>query len=1015
MRPRSRPSGAEGARLFGRLGRWIVRHPWYPIAFWIGLLLVTLPFLPLLGSVTTNSVTTLPSNAPSATASAELARLFPNASGGASTLLLFYGPNLTDANAQGVVTNVTSALESDRALTDVAGVSSIYTAYAGYLAGEAELAGGVLAPNLAGSNALPPAVNGSATLLWGPPATFLGNFEQLVHGGTAPPTASYEAYGATNASLGNANASLVLGAFYAVFNGTSSGGSPPCWQDLAGVVGCTDAAARTGEAPLLPHLFPPAAQAVPTAVLASLGTENFTLWPSIQEVVVGLVGPATGIAPSFLGTVWNAFPGALVSPSAAAAWAERTVAATTLAAEPLPVPPALLDQYVAPDGTASIVNVAFTVADDTTNASGGQPVYSDLHRIDSLVPPIVRAHDTSGTIRFVQTGPAALDLLTQTSVNQSIALVLPITVGLLLAIAMVYFRSPIAPLATFAALGIALVLGLGTTILVGTLIGHVDTTSITLEEVFVLGVGTDYSIFLTARYREELLGGEHPDQAVIASVSWAGQSVATSGSTAIIATVALAFSGVALLSQWGSVLSLAILIAVLVSLTMIPAMLKLLGPRIFWPQTGARFSRHAQRVSSRLKNETTYFYRAGRATQRHPVWVVGIVILVSLPLIVVALQTPLSYDFYAQLPAGQPATNGLNELADHFGAGFAVPSYALVTFRSPLLLPGNATNASEFSDLAALTTRALATPGIASVTSPIGPFGAPLSAWQNLSGQPVAVRTNLLGTLGGFVGTDGRTVLLSLVPTASGLSETAVNSVESVRSSFGSYAASHPAVEAVHYGGGAPVIHDLASQTASATDLLIVAVTVGLIAVLLFVLRSWIIALMAVATIGLSISWAWALTYLIFQELLGFPLFFYVRTLLIMLVLGLGIDYNIFVLTRVREERLRGRPSGEAAVEAVARTGGIITAAAVILASAFAALLVGSFTLIRAIGFSVAVAVVLDAMVVRTYLVPAFLQLLGDRVWSLSGRRPPPSVARSGSDVAGGPPVGPAGRPRRFD
>jgi len=172
---------------------------------------------------------------------------------------------------------------------------------------------------------------------------------------------------------------------------------------------------------------------------------------------------------------------------------------------------------------------------------------------------------------------------------------------------------------------------------------------------------------------------------------------------------------------------------------------------------------------------------------------------------------------------------------------------------------------------------------------------------------------------------------------------------------------------------------------------MIVAVTIGLVCVLLLVLRSWIIAVMAVATIGLSIGWAWAVTDLLFRDLLGFPLFFYVRTILVVLVLGLGIDYNIFLLTRVREERVRGRPAGAAVVEALGRTGGIITAAAVILACAFGALLVGEFTLIRAIGFAVATAVLLDAMVVRTYLVPAALQLLGDRAWNLTGRRTRPA------------------------
>ncbi len=979
------PIGSGAARQFGRLGRWIVRHPWHPIVFWIVLLVIAVPFLSRLGSVTTNSESSAPANSPSVHASDELARLFPNTTGGSSSILLFYGPNLTDGNGQGVVQNVTGALDADRSLTDIASIASVYTTYSAYLAGQVRLAGGELGP-------ITVAVNGSAAVLWGPPTLYFANWQRLVDNGTPPSRANPEAYNTTRAELDNATLEVVLSGFYQWFdNETGCGvtnGTPPAT--------CATRAVWNGVGPLLPSLFPPPAQSIANATLFGLNIENATNATSLAELSAGLVASATGFPVTFVEDVQSAFPTGDVPPTAASAWANRTVAASTLGAEPLPVPFAIASQFVAADGTASLITVAFTVADSYTNATGGQPDFADVARINALVPPVLRAHDTSLTIRFLQTGPAPLDLLTNTAVSSSIALVLPLTVGLLLGIAMLYFRSPITPLVTFAGLGIALVLGLGATVLIGTVIGPVDTTSITLEEVFVLGVGTDYSIFLAARYREELIAGKSSDEAIVGSVSWAGQSVATSGSTVVIATLALALSGVALLSQWGEVLSVAILITVLLSLTMIPAFLKLIGPRIFWPVTGDRFSRHAVNVRARTKNETTYFYRAGRATQRHPYAVIGAVVLVSIPLVAVALTAPLSYDFYQQLPTDQPASQGLAELGSHFGNGFAVPSFALVTFRAPLLV-GNATNATEFADVAALTSLANGTAGIASAATLVGRSGAPLGAWLHLSELPATTRTNLLGVASGYIGTDGRTVLIDLVPRATGLSETAVTAVQSVESSFGGYAARHGEIESTAFGGGAPSIHDIASQLTTATDVLIVAVAVGLIVVLLAVLRSWIIALLAVGTIGLSITWAWALTYLIFQQLLGFPIFFYVRTLLIMLVLGLGLDYTIFLLTRVREERLRGRPAGESAVEAVARTGGIITAAALILACAFAALLVGSFTLIRAIGFSVAVAVLLDAMVVRTYLVPAILRVLGERAWTgirrIAARSPPESGA----------------------
>ncbi|HTW55065.1 MAG TPA: MMPL family transporter [Thermoplasmata archaeon] len=991
----ARAPPAEGGRRFAALARWIIRHPWYPVIFWVALLLVTVPFLERLSSVTTNSTDSVPTNSPSAQAAARLAALFPNTTGAASAIVLLTGPNVTDAFAQRLVLNLTTALATDRGLAAVAGVSSVYTAYAGYLAGQAELVGGVLRPALETAPSLPDAINASAALLWGPPILFLGTWETLIANTSRTPAAwNPYAYNATAANLsGNATELALLRAFYAGGSPATPGfnGTPGC-AGLANeslVVACADTAARSNFAPLLPTLVPADEVGIARAALDGLGIANASApipWDVVRAVGAAYLGNASGLPAAWVDTVWTAFPDGVLTPSAAAAFANATVAAATLATEPLPVPLALASEFVAPHDAATIVEVEFSVADSATNASGGMPVYADLPKIDSLAGSVVRASDPSGAIQYVVTGPAALDLLTQQAVDSALATVLPLTIGLLLGISMIYFRSPLTPLATFAGLGIALALALGGVVLVGTLIEHVDSTSLTLAEVFVLGIGTDYSIFLVARFREELVHGKSTDQAIETSLRWAGQSIATSGSTAILVTLALAVSGVALLAQWGMVLSVAVLITMLLSLTLVPAFLKLIGPRIFWPNSGARFARRAAVVADRVRRQDTYFYRAGRLTQRHAVGTLTVLLLLSVPLLAIALTVPVSYDYYAQLPGGHPATIGLDRLGSTFGNGYAVPSFALVTFAAPLVV-ANATNATEFVDLENLTAIANGTAGIAAVKSPVGPYGAPLESWLLLDAAPPAARANLLGTLGSYVGSDGRTVLLSLQTKDTGLSGGAVAAVEAVEASFDGYRSSHPDITALAFGGGAPTIHDLAQETDRATELMIVAVTIGLVVVLLAVLRSWIIAVLAVGTIGLSIGWAWAITYLCFDLGLGFPLFFYVRTLLFMLVLGLGIDYNIFVLTRVREETLAGRSAGEAALEAVGRTGGIITAAAVILACAFAALIVGEFTLIRAIGFSVAIAVVLDAMVVRTYFVPSVLQLLGARVWNLSGRR----------------------------
>jgi uncharacterized membrane protein YdfJ with MMPL/SSD domain len=988
-------SGAA-ERAFARLGRGILRHPWYPILFWVLLLLVAAPFLSRVGSVTTNSASDLPASAPSSIANAKIAQEFPNASAATDSILLLVGPNITGPVGEASVLGLAQAISTDPNVTHLAGVSTLYSSYAGYLAGQGELALGVLRAAEVGPPNAFAATNQTAELLWGPPALFVQNWEAYgaSHPNATPTGWNAPAYATTRSELGGSSLSLaVLDAFYAGTDPAGTGafnGTAQCALLPAQVVPCAEGAARTTLLPILDGLLPsPAAVSAGTAVLGTLGLGNFSNPAAQTNTTILLIAPAAGLPVGFLRTMALSYPSFAASPIALGAWANATADGDP-AQYPFPVPSGILDHFVAPGNDAEILFVTYTVGSSYVDSHGGTPVPDDVARIGTIVPSVLARTDPGRSLTYYQTGGAALDADENSVLNASLAVVLPLTIIVLVLITMAYFRAPLTPLITVGGLGIALGLGVGAVVLIGTLVTHVDVTSIELTETFVLGVGTDYSIFLVSRYREELYRGQLPPEALVTSVTWAGQSVATSGATAILATVALAFSGVALLSQWGMVLSLAILVTVLLCLTIVPAFLALLGPRVFWPYTGRRGEAQAERVRARAAQEDTYFFRAARRTQRRPRTTIALILLVSIPLVFLAITAPISYDFYQQLPRGSSATDGLAVLGDHFGAGYSFPIETLVTFQGPLLV-GNATNATEFRALSDLTNTFRGTAGVHSVGSPVGPDGASLATWLNLSTLPLAPQENLRGLLASYVGADGRSVLLTITANSSGLSYSAVQLLDTLRGEYATFAASHPSATGAYFGGGAPTTSDLAAQTALATERMILFVAIGLILVLFVVLRSWIIPLLGVATIGLSLAWAWGITDAVLRQLAGIPLFFYVPTILFIIILGLGIDYNIFLLTRVREERIKGRAASDAVVRAVATTGGIITAAAVILASAFAVLATGEFLLLRAIGFAVATAIVLDAMVVRTYLVPAALQSLGDRVWKLYPfqRRPP--------------------------
>ncbi|MCI4341699.1 MAG: MMPL family transporter [Thermoplasmata archaeon] len=988
----------RGERVFAALGRGIVKHPWYPIIGWLLLLLLALPFLGLVASSTTNSTTTLPSAAPSSVAANHIATEFPNATTGSASFLLFLGPNLSAAPTQALVAEVTSRISGDRALQDVAAVSSLYSAYQQYLTGEATAAEQVVGSALSGSTAFGTELNQTSGEFWGPPAAFVATWTGLVsaHPGSAPGGWDYPAYSQTRTTLGsNASALQVLDAFYSGPSNSGFNGSSGCSVSVQLQPACADGVVRVNEATLIPSLAGTGTPALLAgAVLQNLGIENATNASSVRWAGSAFLGQSSGPNAYWLDQFWARFPGGSASPAELSGWSASIVANGTLATYPLPVPRSILSTFLSPDGLAEVVIVQYTVSSSYIADNGSTPVYHDVNELDRLVPPLVEASPAARGLQYYQTGPAALDTQENSDLSSTIALVLPLTIITLIVITILYFRAPLTPIVTFGGLSIALLLGLGAVVLVGHVITKVDTTTLALVTTFVLGVGTDYSIFLLARYREEIYRGVPPEEAIVTTVTWAGQAVATSGTTAVIATLALAFSGIALLSQWGMVLSIAVLVTVLISLTLVPAFLTLLRNRIFWPSVGPRLERHAAEARERIHKERSYYFRAGRLTQRRPKSIIGVVILVSLPLIVLALSLPLSYNFYDQLPGNQPSSVGLAAYNQHFGSGEMFPFQALVVFASPLL-QGNTSNISEFTDLAALTSSWTNSSGVAAVDSPVGPDGAPLSAWVTYGAQPAASRGSLTHLLSNFVGVDGRSVLLTVVPTEPGLSYAAVSTFTRLQSDLPGLMATHGTISAVYFSGGAPVTHDLAAQTSQATLRMILLVSVGLLLVLFAVLRTVVIPIFALATILLSISWALALTSLFLTSLLGYPLFFFVPTVMIILILGLGTDYNIFLLTRIREERLRGRANSEAIVHALGHTGGIITAAAIILASAFAILGVGNFTLLRAIGFGVAIAVLLDALVVRTYLVPASLRLMGDRAWGVRPGSPPSASVNS--------------------
>ena len=471
--------------------------------------------------------------------------------------------------------------------------------------------------------------------------------------------------------------------------------------------------------------------------------------------------------------------------------------------------------------------------------------------------------------------------------------------------------------------------------------------------ILVIGAATDYSLLYVSRFREALR--DHESVWAATKAAWKGSfaAILASGGTVIAGLLCLLLSDLASNKALGPVAGLGIVLAVLAALTFLPAMLVLAGRVAFWPRHIRYGSRHAE---DELKGVWTRIAGTVRRRARLMWIVVGIVLAIGC-VGLIGLQAggvPAS-----DLVMGESsARDGQNVLAAHFPGGSGQPVQAIVP-------------QERLAEAAALALEnvGVSSASVVSADSPSGsiPIPAPTEG-------PMAHATPTV--------VDGE-VMLQLTLTDKADSTAARDTVSSLR------AALHALDPSVTVGGSTAL--DLDTDLTSTRDRnLIIPVVLAVITVILMVLlRSIAAPLLLMVTTVLSFGTALGVSSLIFNHLLDFPgadpavpLYGFV------FLVALGIDYNIFLMTRVREESLV-RGTKEGVLRGLVVTGGVITSAGIVLAATFAALSVIPILFLVQLAIIVAFGVLLDALVVRALLVPALVYDAGDRVWwpSRLGRR----------------------------
>ncbi len=313
-------------------------------------------------------------------------------------------------------------------------------------------------------------------------------------------------------------------------------------------------------------------------------------------------------------------------------------------------------------------------------------------------------------------------------------------------------------------------------------------------------------------------------------------------------------------------------------------------------------------------------------------------------------------------------------MVEGFGPGAVTPTYTIIL--TPVRLDGsNWINATALSAISYAENSTLLMPGVSKVYGPTHPLGNPIS-YSTFNQLGPTEQSEMIRSMQPFLGQDGRSAMVWAVLSSEPYSDSAISTLNSIRANVKTLQSQSPllASSTLLVGGETASLADLTRAASADYSNMTILVLVGVFIVLLLALGSVFTPLRLILTILLSVSWAMAAVMLISQNILGAQLTWILPIMLLVIMVGLGLDYDIFLVTRIRELVLKGLTDDAAIDTAVERTGAIITACGLVTAGAFSTMMLSHILLLQQLGLAILIVVLLDALVIRIYLVPSIMR-----------------------------------------
>ncbi|MFB7448204.1 MMPL family transporter [Streptomyces sp. NPDC056194] len=553
------------------------------------------------------------------------------------------------------------------------------------------------------------------------------------------------------------------------------------------------------------------------------------------------------------------------------------------------------------------------------------------------------ASDRAGPTEIAVTGPAGIATDTVKVFSGGDKVMLLATVLLVLVILLAIYRSPLMALVPLLAVGVAMRVSETTgALLADAGIITVSSQTASIMTVLLFGVGTDYALIITARYREALADEPDRPRAMQTAVRRTAESVLASASTIVLAMFALLAAVSPALRGFGPYLALGVAVMALVAFTFVPALILLLGTGVFWPGG-------VDKAAARGRGAGTW-HRVAALVARAPVRVASAAVALLVVMSAGLLGYHESFNTLSGFRAATESARGRQLIQEEFGPGEIAPSTVVVRSGDPLR------SSSAPAEIAA----ALADADDVSRVGERPRFGE-----------------------------DGRTVFYDVVLDVDPYGSKALDAIGPLKEAARAAADAAGVEDAtVLIGGETAQNADIRSALDRDTTLIALLVLAVVTAVLVLLLRSLLAPLYLVATLVLSfLATLGATTFFTLTVLGDEGIGNRVTAYIFVFLVALGVDYNIFIMSRFKQE-LRTLPPAKAISAALTRTGGVVSSAGLILAATFAVLMTQPIRELFQFGFAMAFGILLDTFLVRPLLVPAIVRLLGDHaLWPASPAR----------------------------